>query len=239
MLLNVNGDFKKHRYRFQEAMRQQMLSANYHRDHEGVDVLDNNLRIKHFPSYITDRRAYCLDLMFYTANSLRLKAVGNPLNEYIESEVKWKEKCTERIDQWLENGRNPNTNKYDMPHLADYSGILALPIHQFPSDHLSMSGLFEIENVCSAMNGVNGQSGQCRCCLEQKVKRKLTKKEKKEQRKRKRKEQLNKERERNREEKMERKRKWEIEKQRQERIKHVLWAAWFLFGCKLISNRVR
>jgi len=233
MLLNANGDSKKHRYRFQEAIQQQMLSANYHCDHDDED-LHYNLRIKHFPSYITNGRAYSIDLLFYTVNSLRLKGVGNQLDDHLESEVKWKEQCTQRIDQWLENGRN--TNQHGVDYCADYTDIVALPNEHFPSDHLPMSGLFEFENVCGALNGGNQQ---CRCCLEQKVKRKLSKKEKKEQRKRRREQQLNKGRKKNKEENLERRRQREAEMQRRERFKYVLLATWFAFGCKLVANRMR
>ena len=123
-----------------------------------------------------------MDLLFYTADTLTLRGVGNVMEEDIESAIKWKEKCAERIDQWLERGKK--TNKSGQFHLADYSDIWHCPNHEMPSDHLPICGVFEFTNLCEANNGKNER---CRCCLEPAVKKKMNKKEKREQRKRKKK----------------------------------------------------
>jgi len=171
MLLNTNDDFKKHQYRFEEAYRQKMLS-------ETLDVLDPNIRTKHFPTYIV-QSTLCIDLLFYTADTLTLRGVGNVMDEDTESAIKWKEKCAQRIDQWLERGKR--TDKNEESELADFSDIWPCPNHQMPSDHLPICGVFEFENLCHVNNGNNEQ---CRCCVEPVVKKKLSKKERKEQRKR-------------------------------------------------------
>jgi len=183
MLLNANDDEKKHHHQFQEAYLDKMVQEKYHHEFkssESLKVDDANLRLKHYPSYIINDRAYSIDLMFYTADNLKLHGLGNTMDEELETKIKWKEKCTERINQWMENGKR--TNKDEQWDLADYSGIWALPNHEVPSDHLPISALFEFPNLCDGHNRLNEQ---CRCCLELKVKKKMSKKEKREQRKKK------------------------------------------------------
>jgi len=184
MLLNTNDDERKHHHHFQEAYLDKMVQEKYQNEFkcsESLKVDDANLKLKHFPSYITNDRVYCIDLMFYTADNVILHGVGNTMDEELETELKWKEKCTERIDEWMESGKR--TNKNEQWQLADYSGIWALPNHEVPSDHLPISALFEFTNLCDANNRENEQ---CRCCLELKVKQKMSKKEKRAQRRKKR-----------------------------------------------------
>merc|ERR1719333_321445 len=104
------------------------------------------------------------------------------MEEDIESDIKWKEKGTERIEQWMESGKQ--TNKRGDVQLADFSNLWALPNHQVPSDHLPISALFEFNSLCDDNNRLNEQ---CRCCLELKTKSKMSKKEKREQRRKKKK----------------------------------------------------
>merc|ERR1719334_237914 len=183
MLLNANDDEKKHPFHFQEAYLDKMVQEQYQNEFkssESLEMDEVNLRIKHHPSYILNDRAYSIDLMFYTADNVKLHGVGNAMDEKLETQIKWKEKCTGRITEWMESGKR--TNKDEQWHLADYSGIWALPNHEVPSDHLPISALFEFPNLCDGHNRLNEQ---CRCCLELKVKKKMSKKEKREQRKKK------------------------------------------------------
>merc|ERR1719499_2369414 len=108
MLFNENDDEKKHCHQFQEVYLEKMVQEEYHREFkssESLKVDDPNLRIKHYPSFVITEDAYSIDLMFYTADNLKLRGVSNTMDEDIESELKWKEKCTERINEWMESGK--------------------------------------------------------------------------------------------------------------------------------------
>merc|ERR1712079_593238 len=155
---------------------------NEFKSSESLEVDEVNLRIKHYPSYILNDRAYSIDLMFYTADNVKLHGVSNTMDEELETQIKWKEKCTERINEWMENGKK--TNKHQQWHLADYTNLWALPNHEVPSDHLPISALFEFTSLCDDNNRLKEQ---CRCCLELKVKPKMSKKDKREQRRKKKK----------------------------------------------------
>merc|ERR1712113_308443 len=118
--------------------------------------------------------------MFYTASNIKLYGVRNVIDEDIESELKWTEKCGLRIDEWLANDKK--TNKLEQYNLADFTDIWALPNFKVPSDHTPIGALFEFDYICSTHNGHNRQNMQCRCCLEPVVKKKLSKKERREER---------------------------------------------------------
>jgi len=183
MLLNANDDEKKHQYHFEEAYLDKMVEEQYQNEFkssEPLEVDDANLRLKHYPSFIVGDVAFSIDLLFYTADNVKLHGVSNTMDEELETKIKWKEKCTERINQWMENGKR--SIKDEHCDLADYSGIWALPNHEVPSDHLPISALFEFTNLCDVQNRENEQ---CRCCLELKVKQKMSKKEKRAQKKKK------------------------------------------------------
>merc|ERR1719216_828474 len=180
MLLNANDDEKKHQYHFEEAYLDKMVEEQYQNKFkctESLKVDDANLKLKHFPSFIVGDVAFSIDLLFYTADNVKLHGVSNTMDEELETKIKWKDKCTERINRWMENGKR--SIKDEQCDLADYSGIWALPNHEVPSDHLPISALFEFTNLC---DGQNRGSEQCRCCLELKVKQKMSKKEKRAQR---------------------------------------------------------
>merc|ERR1719300_1505731 len=119
MLLNANDDEKKHPFHFQEAYLDKMVQEQYQNEFkssESLEMDEVNLRIKHHPSYILNDRAYSIDLMFYTADNVTLHGVGNAMDEKLETQIKWKEKCTERIKEWMESGKT--TNKDEQWHLA-------------------------------------------------------------------------------------------------------------------------
>jgi len=180
MLLNRNPDSKEHPFRFDEAYHQKMSSGEVGMEQE----FDPNSRIKQYPSIITNNFVYSIDLLFYTTNNMTLHGVRNTIPEDIESDIKWKEKCTQRIEQWMESGKQ--TNKNGQMQLADFSNLWALPNDQVPSDHLPIFGVFEMKNLCRANNGSgNSEDGVCRCCVEVVKKKKLSKKERKEMKRKK------------------------------------------------------
>merc|ERR1719356_1403183 len=173
MLLNPNPDSKDHPYRFEEAHHEKMVSDEVAVKVSMEQEVDPNLRIKLYPSIITNDFVYSIDLLFYTANNMALHGVGNTMDEDIESDLKWTEKCTKRIEQWVESGKQ--TNKNGQMHLADFTNLWALPNDQVPSDHLSICALFEMKNLCRG----KAEEEECRCCLEVVQKKKMSKKEKK------------------------------------------------------------
>jgi len=172
MLQNENEKFAKHQYHFKEAYLEKMRSGDYNLDHPSVDLVDPNLRIKHFPTYCIIDRVYCIDLLFYTVDTMKLVGVSKTMDDDMESKIKWKEKCAERIEEWMQSGKQ--TNKQGQLHLADFNDIWAAPNQDMPSDHMPICGVFQFENLCEANNRLNEQ---CRCCLEV-VKKKKKKKDK-------------------------------------------------------------
>jgi len=172
MMLNRNPDSKAHPHRFKEVHREKLISEQLTTADAEIDA---NLRIKHYPTIITHHFVYSIDLLFFTADNMALKGVGTPMPEDIESDIKWTEKCTKRIEEWEESGKQ--TNKNGQMHLADFNDLWALPNHRVPSDHLPVCGLFEMKSLCQAQLGGNEE---CRCCREQVKKKKMSKKERKE-----------------------------------------------------------
>ena len=176
MLMNRNPDFQAHPHRFQEAYQEKLVSEQLVMEQE----FDPNLKAKHYPTIIGTEFVYSCDLLFYTANNMVLHGVGNTMDEDIESDLKWKEKCTERIEQWMESGKQ--TNKMGQMHYADFTNLWAMPNDQVPSDHLPICGMFQMENMCHVNNQ---QNEECRCCQERVKKKNMSKKEKREIRKKK------------------------------------------------------
>jgi len=166
MLQNENESESKHQYHFKEAYLEKMRSGHYNESHPAVDLEDPNLRIKHFPTYCIIDRVYCIDLLFYTADSMKLVGVSKTMDDDIESDLKWREKCDERIDEWLKGEKR--TNKKGQYQLADFNDLWAAPNQHMPSDHMPICGVFEMKNLCEDNNRLNAQ---CRCCLEQEVKK--------------------------------------------------------------------
>lgn len=83
LLLNENDDEKKHYHQFQEVYLDKMVQEEYHREFkssESLKVDDPNLRIKHYPSFIVTDAAYSIDLMFYTADNMKLHGVSNTMD---------------------------------------------------------------------------------------------------------------------------------------------------------------
>jgi len=181
MLLNRNENVPKHPFLFKEAYLERMRSADYRqRRRRALDPEDPNLRIKEFPTYCIIDRVYCIDLLFFSADTLKLRGVCKTMDDAVASDIEWREKCSQRIDEWLEGGKR--TNKKEQFHLADFSEIWAAPNERMPSDHFPIGGLFEFENVCEAHNASNER---CRCCLEPAMKSKPKKGKKPKQKKRK------------------------------------------------------
>merc|ERR1719356_19643 len=175
MLMNRNPDFQDHPYRFAEAYHEKLVSDQLESEQE----FDPNLKIKHYPSIIGTNFVYSCDLLFYTANNTALHGVANTMDEDIESDLKWKEKCTERIEQWEKRGKQ--TNRRGQMHLADFTKLWAMPNNQAPSDHLPISAVFEMKNLCEG----KAENEECRCCLEMVQKKKMSKKERREMRRKK------------------------------------------------------
>merc|ERR1719319_2046787 len=79
---------------------------------------------------------------------MSLKAVSDTMDAKVREDMKWDERATRRIGEWL--GKDKGTNKHGQFHLADFAGVLNLPNTQIPSDHMPIAALFELKPLCCA-----------------------------------------------------------------------------------------
>eukprot|EP01084_Bolivina_argentea_P113451 202175_1 len=176
MLLNNNNSYFQHLYTFKDAYHENIINNNY--NCHKLATNNPNLRIKYFPTYAALGNIFSIDLMFYTANNMRLIGNTHTLPKMLKDKLNWGKVLSGRINEWIENDRK--TNKNGQYNLCDFDNILFLPNKDIPSDHLPMGAIFEFNDLCHIKNENNKK---CRCCMEyvpsDKEKKKKKKKKKK------------------------------------------------------------
>eukprot|EP01083_Nonionella_stella_P087867 244635_1 len=172
MVLTPANSYFPHSYQFKDAYHENVIASDYNT--HGLPATNCNLRIKYFPSYAALGNIFSIDLLFYTANNIKLKANTHTLPQKVKDKLNWNELLGERIEEWIKNYKR--TNKNGQWNLCDFDNILFLPNEDIPSDHLPLGAVFEFDDVCDAQNE---DKKECRCCLEHVVKKKTKKKNKK------------------------------------------------------------
>eukprot|EP01083_Nonionella_stella_P180833 645892_1 len=111
-----------------------------------------DIRLKYFPTYCDEDGIKTLDMLFYTKMNMKLHGVRQTLPKMFRKKIKWNERIEQRIHE----------------DDIDFAGILDLPNHEIPSDHLPIGAILQMDSLCDK----NNNTEVCQCSVEKSCKRK-------------------------------------------------------------------